>query len=123
MCNSGEHRLTRNSANGQIFTQEMQLTLSNHQTLKCIGRANPAVMHFAKNAAATAFQRDCTDRVNILTSLRHFPFAVVGGRGSTKDFAFSLTPSLHLPRAGASAGLLCNKGAKHKPGFACNWTI
>lgn len=100
MCNSGAHRLTRNSAEGQIFTQEMQLTLSNNQTLKCIRRAYSAVMHFAENATPIAFQRDCIDRVNILTSLciRHFPFAVVGGRGSTKDFAFSRTPSLHLPR-------------------------
>lgn len=127
MCNSGAHRLTRNSAEGQIFTQEMQLTLSNNQTLKCIRRAYSAVMHFAENATPIAFQRDCIDRVNILTSLciRHFPFAVVGGEGKHKRLCLlshSLPPP-PSPRAGASVGLLCNKGAKHKPGLACTWTI
>ena len=117
-----QHRLTRNCAKGKIFKQEMQLTpFLNRVTLKCTGRARAAAVHVAARAAVIACRELCTHRCDILTSLRlrHFPFALMRGRGSTKDFAFFLTPSLHRPRTGASAACLgvfffffCNKDAK-----------
>lgn len=70
-------------------------------------------MHAAPRAALIACGQLCTDRCGSLTSsrLRHFPFALMGGRGSTK--AFFLAPSLHRRRAGASAARpFCNKDAK-----------
>ena len=104
-----QHRLTRNCAKGKIFKQEMQLTpFLNRVTLKCTGRARAAAVHVAARAAVIACRELCTHRCDILTSLRlrHFPFALMRGRGSTKDFAFFLTPSLHRPRTGASAACL-----------------
>lgn len=72
-------------------------------TFKCTGRARAAGVHAAPRAALIARRQLCTARCGSLTSsrLRHFPFALMGGRGSTK--AFFLAPSLHRRRAGASA--------------------
>lgn len=74
-------------------------------------------------ACCKACSCDCMWRLHVLTSLRlrHFPSALMGGRGSTKDFAFLLAPSLH--RAGASGASRCNKDAKYKPRSSCTWTL
>lgn len=115
-----QHRLTRNCAKGEHLKQETPVTLLNHPALACTGRAQTA----AAAAVHCMQQQERQQRRaaviarwiawDILTSLRlrHFPSALMRGRGSTKDFAFFLTPSLHRTRSGASAGSLCNKDAE-----------
>ena len=106
---------------GEDLKQEMQLTLENRVTSTCTGRARAAAVHVAARAAVIVCVCVCTDPCHILTSLRlrHFPSALMRGRGGTKDFAFLLAPSLH--RSGASAARCATKMQKssldlHAPG-------
>lgn len=66
-------------------------------------------------------------RIGRLTSpwLRHFPSALKRGRGGTKDFAFSLAPSLHRPSSRWSFWRLAlqTKMQKYEPRSSCTLSL